>query len=103
MNELLANPPAVTARWMTVVLSIALVLAFGRLARGPSLPDRVLALDVIATLIVGMIGLYSLAEAEPVLLRVAMLLALINFAGTVAFAYYLQRRVKPWSSGSPPR
>ena len=103
MNELLAHPAAATARLMMTVLSVALLLAFCRLARGPSLPDRVVALDAIATLIVGMIGLYSLAESEPVLLRVAMLLALINFAGTVAFAYYLQRKVMPWSSGSPPR
>jgi multicomponent Na+:H+ antiporter subunit F len=88
-----AGPAAATAWVMLAVLSGALVLAFIRLVRGPSLPDRVVALDVAATLIVGMVGLYSIAQSQPVLLRVAMTAALINFVGTVAFAWYLQRRV----------
>ncbi|MBW3600684.1 MAG: cation:proton antiporter [Planctomycetes bacterium] len=92
-DDFLAHPATVTAHAMLVVLSIALLLAFLRLARGPSVPDRVVALDVIATLLVGMIGVYSIAESDPVLLRVAMMLALVNFVGTVAFSYYLQRRV----------
>ena len=88
-----AGPAAATAWVMLAVLAVALVLAFLRLVRGPTLPDRVVALDVAATLIVGMVGLYAIAQSQPVLLRVAMTVALINFVGTIAFAWYLQRSV----------
>ena len=71
------------------VLSLAVVIAFFRLARGPSLADRVVALDTIATLLVGMLMLNGMAESESQLLQVATVLALINFLGTIAFAVYI--------------
>jgi multicomponent Na+:H+ antiporter subunit F len=89
-----AGPAAATAWLMLAVLAVALLLSFIRLVRGPTLPDRVVALDVAATLIVGMIGAYAVAQSQPVLLRVAMTVTLFNFIGTVAFAWYLQRRAK---------
>lgn len=92
MSPDLNNPAVVCASWMLGVLSIALLFTFYRLVRGPSIPDRVVALDASATLIVGMICLYSITSAEPVFLRVAMVVALVSFVGTVAFAYYLQMR-----------
>jgi multicomponent Na+:H+ antiporter subunit F len=83
---------------MTVIafamLSAALVLAFLRLARGPTLPDRVVALDLISALAVGLIGVYSIETDQRVLLEAAIVLALISFLGTVAFARYLERRAR---------
>ena len=81
-----------TAYAMLSVLVIAVVLAFVRLVLGPSLPDRVVALDLIATLLVGLIAVYAIATDEAIVLRVAMVVALITFVGTIAFAYYLQLR-----------
>lgn len=83
---------AFVLHWILPLLSVAIVLAFVRLVRGPSLPDRVAALDLIATLGVGMIAVYAIATDQPVFLDVAIVLALISFLGTVAFAYYLERR-----------
>jgi multicomponent Na+:H+ antiporter subunit F len=74
------------------LLTIAVVLAFVRMVRGPSLPDRVVALDLIATLMIGIIAVYAIATDEPVLLDLAIVLALISFLGTVAFAHYIERR-----------
>jgi multicomponent Na+:H+ antiporter subunit F len=74
-------------------LSIAMILAFLRVLRGPSLPDRVVALDLLATLGVGTIAAYAVVANQPVFLDVAVVLALLGFLGTVAFAYYIQRRV----------
>ena len=74
------------------MLSVALVLAFIRLARGPSLPDRVVALDLISILAAGMTAVYAIAAEQPVFLDVALVLALISFLGTVAFARYLERQ-----------
>jgi multicomponent Na+:H+ antiporter subunit F len=78
--------------WIIPLLSVAIVLAFVRFLRGPSLPDRVVALDLIATLGIGVIAVYAIATDQPVFLDVAIVLALISFLGTVAFAYYLERR-----------
>lgn len=75
------------------LLSLAVVMAFVRLARGPSLPDRVVALDLLTTLAIGMIAVYAIAMNQPVLLDVAIVLALLSFLGTVAFARYLEKRV----------
>jgi len=74
------------------LLSIAVFLAFVRLVRGPTLPDRVVALDLIATLMIGIIAVYAIATDEPVLLDLAIVLALISFLGTVAFAHYIEKR-----------
>lgn len=75
------------------VLALAVLMAFVRLARGPSLPDRVVALDLLATLAIGMIAVYAIITDQPVILDVAVVLALLAFLGTVAFARYLEKRV----------
>lgn len=77
------------------MLGLAALLAFLRLVRGPSLLDRVVALDLISTIAVGMIAVYAVHTREQVFLLVAVVLALIAFLGTVAFAYYIQRGGSP--------
>jgi multicomponent Na+:H+ antiporter subunit F len=83
----------------TPVLSVAAALVGGafalslfRLVRGPTSADRVVALDLMAALTVGAIALQTLATGSQAFLRVAMVLALVGFLGTVAFATYLARR-----------
>jgi multicomponent Na+:H+ antiporter subunit F len=75
-----------------VMIGVALLLAFVRLARGPSLSDRVIALDLIAVLAVGLIAMVAFAAGQAVFLDAAIVLALVAFLGTVAFARYLERR-----------
>jgi multicomponent Na+:H+ antiporter subunit F len=82
---------ATTAAVVLVVLNVALLLAFVRLVRGPSLPDRVVALDLIGTLVVGVIAVYAIMTGQPVLLDAAIVLALVAFLGTVAFARYVEK------------
>ena len=77
---------------LLAVLAAAAVLALVRLALGPSLADRVVALDLIASVSVAVCGITALATQLAVFLDVAMLLALISFVGTVAFARYLEWR-----------
>jgi multicomponent Na+:H+ antiporter subunit F len=74
------------------VIAVGMVLALARLVAGPTLPDRVVALDVVANLTVGVIAASSVAFDEPALLQPALVIALIAFVGTVAFAWYLERR-----------
>jgi multicomponent Na+:H+ antiporter subunit F len=74
------------------ILGVALFLAFIRLVRGPTLPDRVVALDLITILAVAIITLYAIATNERILLDAAIVLALVTFLSTVAFARYIERR-----------
>lgn len=74
------------------LLGCGLLITFGRVVRGPSLPDRVVALDLMATFIIAISAVYSVASGEPSYLDAAVVLALITFLGTVAFAYYLHKR-----------
>lgn len=71
---------------------VAMFLAFGRLVRGPSLPDRVVALDLIGIIAVGIIAAYDILTEQPVLLDAATVVALVAFLGTVGFARYVERR-----------
>ncbi len=75
------------------ILAFALVLVFLRLRRGPSLPDRVVALDLMNTLGIGIVATYAIATNQSAFLDVAVAMALLSFLGTVAFAYYIERRV----------
>jgi multicomponent Na+:H+ antiporter subunit F len=73
------------------MLMVAIILAFVRLMRGPSLPDRVVALDLTAILAMGITAAYAVATGQVVYLDVAVVLALMAFLGTVAFARYLEK------------
>jgi multicomponent Na+:H+ antiporter subunit F len=74
------------------MLVVALFLSFIRLVLGPSLPDRVVALDVITVIVAGILAVDTIDTGRAVFLDAAIILALIAFLGTVAFARYLERR-----------
>jgi multicomponent Na+:H+ antiporter subunit F len=79
--------------WLVMpLLAVSIALAFVRLARGPSLPDRVVALDLLSTIGVGLIAAYVVFTGEVAYLDVALLVTLIAFLGTVALASYLEWR-----------
>lgn len=74
------------------LLVAAVLLAFIRLARGPSLPDRVVALDLLAVIAVAFSALAAIASDVTAYLDVAIALALVAFLATVAFARFAERR-----------
>ena len=78
-----------------LALSVAIVLAFIRLVRGPSLMDRVTSLEIIASLVAGIVAVYAIGTDEPALIDVAIALALVAFIGAVAFARYAELRERP--------
>jgi multicomponent Na+:H+ antiporter subunit F len=73
-------------------LAIGILLAVVRLAKGPTLPDRVVAVDLIANLAVAVLGVLAIRFDQPALLQPAIVLALLAFLGTVAFAHYIEKR-----------
>ena len=72
-----------------LVISVFLILA--RLVMGPSLPDRVVALDMMTVSIVAICGLASVYFNTAAFLDVALALALVGFLATVALARFAER------------
>lgn len=73
------------------ILMAALVLAFARLVEGPTLPDRVVALELITAVVIGIIGTNAVSTGLPDFLDVAIVMALMAFLAAVGFASYLER------------
>lgn len=73
------------------VLSLSIGAAFIRVLRGPSLPDRVVALDLVAYLAMGFLGTYAVLAQEKAYIDAALVLGLLAFLGTVAVARYIER------------
>lgn len=78
------------------LLILSMFLALVRLIRGPSLPDRVVALDLLTLSAVGLIGVYAVSTDQPIYIDEAMVLALIAFLGTTAFAHFIEKGSVPW-------
>ncbi|MEM9850902.1 MAG: monovalent cation/H+ antiporter complex subunit F, partial [Pseudomonadota bacterium] len=71
----------------------AVGFALYRLARGPSLPDRVVALDMMTVAIVAFCGLAAISSCDAAFLDVALVLALLGFLATVALARFAERHI----------
>lgn len=84
--------PAPVLALSAALIGGAFVLALVRLLMGPTSADRVVALDLMSALAAGAAGLQTLATGSDAFLRVATILALLGFLGTVALASYLERR-----------
>ncbi len=82
----------ITLCWYVVLpaLVIAVFCAFFRLLKGPYLPDRVLSLDFLSSVAIGIVAVYAIATGNAVLLDIALSVALLSFLGSVAFAYFLE-------------
>ncbi len=76
------------------VLSLAVILIFYRFLKGPSIADKIIALDLLITTGIGIIGIYSIWTNQSTFLDTAMILALIAFLSTVALSYYLEKSKK---------
>lgn len=74
-----------------VCIAFALLLNFWRLVRGPSLPDRILALDTMYINTVALLVLFGIHQGLDVYFEAALLIALMGFVGTVALCKYLLR------------
>lgn len=75
----------------SATLAVSFALALTRLFRGPTTSDRVLALDLMAVLSVGMVSIFAIRFDQPALLDVALAVALVTFLATIAFSGYIER------------
>jgi multicomponent Na+:H+ antiporter subunit F len=87
--------------WMLGALGVSLVLAFVRVGRGPSLADRVLALELLTVIGLSILALFSLKYEQPAFLDVAILLGLVGFISSVAFARVMETPRPPMDADAP--
>jgi multicomponent Na+:H+ antiporter subunit F len=87
----------ITIYWVVLpLLCGAMVMGFIRLCIGPTLPDRIIAFELIAANSAGIIIAYAIASRHPVLLDVASVWAIVSFLSVIAFAYYIEKwRAEP--------
>ncbi|MDG3040964.1 cation:proton antiporter [Roseicyclus marinus] len=75
-----------------ILVMLGVVFAFVRLVIGPTLSDRVVALDMMTVLLVSFCGLYAILSDDTAFIDVAIVLALVGFLATVALARFVERR-----------
>lgn len=73
-----------------IILIAAFLMAFFRLLKGPTLPDRIISLDLIFLLTIGIVIVFIFISKQVVYLDIAPVVALIVFLGTVTIAKYLK-------------
>ncbi|ANK71806.1 cation:proton antiporter [Ensifer adhaerens] len=75
-----------------VVLSAALLITVWRIIRGPTLPDRVLGLDMLVAIAIGLIAVVAIRTGFNLYIDIAIALGLVGFLATVAFARFVLAR-----------
>lgn len=88
----MAGHPAAMFGVAIVALFVAMLLVIARSYAGPTLYDRVLAVNSFGTLTVLLIGLLGFLVGRPDFLDIALLYALINFVGTIAVLKFVRHR-----------
>lgn len=81
---------------VVALLGASGLLTLVRLVRGPGVLDRVVALDVLVTLIVAGIAVGIAARGQPVNVPLLVVLALLGFVGSVTAAHLVEEREDMW-------
>ena len=80
---------------MNVFISLLLLCMFMclyRVGKGPTAPDRIVAIDIMGILMVGFCAIFSIITRKDLYMNIAISWALLNFIGTLALAKYLEGR-----------
>ncbi|MBM7699540.1 Na(+)/H(+) antiporter subunit F1 [Kurthia huakuii] len=74
-----------------IAVGLAMLGIVYRLVKGPTAPDRVIALDAIGVAIIALVGLFSIFVETSFYIEIILLLAILSFIGTIAFAKFLEK------------
>lgn len=74
-----------------VLISLSMLALIYRVIKGPSIPDRVIALDALGVNLIAVIALISIVLDTYAYLEVILLLGILAFIGTVAMAKFLEK------------
>lgn len=78
-----------------LVLAVAFLLTAWRVVAGPTLPDRILALDMLTGIAIGFIAVIAIRTGFSLYIDIAISLGLVGFLATVAFARFVLSRGLP--------
>ncbi|SMO40132.1 multisubunit sodium/proton antiporter, MrpF subunit [Saccharicrinis carchari] len=73
------------------MLLIAFALAFARIVKGPTVRDRIVAMDLVASITMGFILVYSVVINKAMYFDIVIVISLISFIGTVAISTFLKQ------------
>jgi multicomponent Na+:H+ antiporter subunit F len=74
------------------LLGLCSFMCLLRIARGPTAPDRTVAIDILGIVIVGFCALMAVITGRDFYINIAIVWALLSFIGTIALAKYLEGR-----------
>ncbi len=72
------------------MLSVSIVLCLIRMIKGPSMFDRIVALDLLGITLIGFVGMLMIAQQTLVYVEVILVLGILSFLGTVALSKYME-------------
>lgn len=75
-----------------VILSLSFLLTVYRVIKGPTLPDRIVALDMLVGIVIGFIAVIAIKTGFTLYIDIAIALGLVGFLATVAFARFVLSR-----------
>lgn len=80
---------SVVMYFIMAILLLALLLVVVRLVKGPSTPDRIVSLDMIGSILIGIIICLGIVKDNGIYIDVILIISLILFLGTVGMSKYL--------------
>lgn len=84
------------------LMCAAFFLTAWRIIKGPTLPDRIVALDMLVAIAIGFIAVIAIRTGFNLYIDIAIALGLVGFLATVAFArFILSQGMQPGEAGSP--
>jgi len=75
-----------------ILLIFSMFLCLYRIGKGPTAPDRTVAIDILGTLVVGFCAIFSIITRKDLYMNIGLSWALLSFIGTIALAKYLEGR-----------
>ncbi|MGM8364905.1 Na(+)/H(+) antiporter subunit F1 [Virgibacillus sp. W0181] len=76
-----------------ILFGIAILITFTRMIIGPTLPDRVIAMDVIGVNLISAIAIVSILFQTKAFLEVILILGILAFISTISFSKFIERGV----------
>lgn len=74
------------------ILFLCCFMCLYRIARGPSAPDRTVAIDILGIIVVGFCAIMAIITGKDYFMNIAIVWALLSYIGTIALAKYLEGR-----------
>lgn len=92
MTDVLGTSAGVVVAVCFLGLGLAALMCLVRLVRGPTVPDRIVALDALLIVVVSGIAVGSAVDGEGDYLALLLAVSLLGFVGTVTVARFVERR-----------